>query len=101
MTELKKGGICINCLIYPEASYNLGILDCISVGMPIISIYRENILFNKGSFILEKNVQSLKELNKNVFDETILNQKVEILRNKARSEFGFSNFKKKWVYAIQ
>lgn len=101
LNEIKKGGICINCLIYPEASYNLGILDCISVGMPIISIYRENILFNKGSFILEKNAKSLKELNKNIFDETTLNKKIEILRNKAKSEFGFSDFKKKWVYVIQ
>ena len=99
--ELRKGGISINCLVYPEASYNLGVLDCISFGMPLISIYRDDLLFKDGSLILEKNSDSLEELKRNLLDKELLNSKIDKIRDKAKIEFSISKFNNNWLNAIK
>ena len=99
--ELDKGGICINCLVYPEASYNLGILDCIAVGMPLISIYRDDLVFRDGSLLLENNSNSLKVIKRNLLQKEFLKKNIKNLRDKASIEFGFSKFRDNWLNAIK
>ena len=99
--ELDKGGICINCLVYPEASYNLGILDCIAVGMPLISIYRDDLVFRDGSLLLENNSNSLKVINRKLLQKEFLKKNIKKLRDKASIEFGLSKFRDNWLNAIK
>ena len=99
--ELNKGGIAVNCLMPPEASYNLGLLDCIAVGMPIISIYRQDLFFKDGSFTLNNNSKSLQEIKKNLNNKDLIENKIKILRDKAKEEFNFNKFANNWLDAIK
>ncbi len=99
--ELKKGGIAINCLLPPEASYNLGLLDCISIGMPIVSIFRDDSIFKEGSFTLKNNTKSLQAIRENLKNKNLIEKKIAILRDKANEEFNFNKFANNWLDAIK
>ena len=99
--ELKKGGLAINCLMSPEASYNLGILDCIIVGMPLISIYREDLIFKEGSILINEKFNSYEKVIENLNNKSFIEKKIKILREIVEKEFSFEKFARNWENAIK
>lgn len=96
---LQKADIAVNCLKNPEAPYNLGVLDCISISLPLISVYRPDLIFDcKAAFIPE--LSGFDDVCKGIKDISIVEQKIMTSHNILKTNFGFTSFKHKWETAV-
>lgn len=100
LDELDKGGFAVNCLLKPEAPYNLGLLECLSAGMPLISVFRDDLVFlSDSAFIMSG--EDLQTLKYETSDVLLIEAKLKQLKKVVDSSFSRSRFIKSWTSLLK